>query len=85
MRLLVHSQGCCADSLCILGGCNRFVMRQRRFQMLQGTIPEVVHAGSQRQQRNSGNEGDFHLVGFISEKMDDPAKISAGCDEKIDY
>jgi hypothetical protein len=60
-------------------------MRQRRFKMLQGTIPEVVHAGSQRQQRYSGNDGDFHLVGFINEKMDDPAKISAGCNEKLDY
>jgi hypothetical protein len=53
--------------------------------MLQGTIPEMVHAGSQCQQRNSGNDGDFHFVGFINEKMDDPAKISAGWEEKIDY
>ena len=85
MRLLVHSQRCCINNLCIFDGSNRFVMCQRRFQMLQGTIPEVVHAGSQRQQRNSGNDGDFHFVGFINEKKDDPAKVSAGRKEKIDY
>ena len=60
------------------------MMCQRGFQVLQRTIPEVVHAGSQRQQRNSGNDGDFHFVGFINEKMDDPAKIGAGCKEKVD-